>query len=281
MKLTEAVVIPDRRSRTDPEPLRDSDTVRVYHGTNSPTTVFSALTRGISGGSFVARNYSYEQNNNPRGIFVTPDLKTAKMFGDYILEFHSRVSDLESPVWPAGTFTVQGGMSGTFSDSAERELERMAKRQHWSASDISYVRNSDRPELAAMFLKSGERQALFTGDLNANSIRAVWVSRDPSRVNQQYDRVSPREFVAMYQDKTLPARFSLDDEVPREVTRRVIDPRDDASGEDFIDAIIRNNKIRIPREKIITVLKNNPDYIRDRVWSERQFERIWQDVQQM
>lgn len=280
MRLHEAIVIPRQGSRTAPEPLRDDQSVRVYHGTPAPEVVLAALTRGISGGSHVVRTYSFEQNNNPRGLFVSPDIKTAKEFGDYIIEFHSRVRDLESPVWPNGTFTSQGGMSGVFSDEQEREMERMAKRNHWSQSDIDYISSSDRPEVAAMFLHAGERQALFTGDLNANSIRAVWVSRDPSRVGQQFDRVSPREFIEMYEDGSLPSRYGHP-EVPREVKRRLVDPRDNPTGQDFIDAVQATRKIPMPERQVIDILQKNPQYIRDRVWSERQFDMVWRDVERM
>jgi hypothetical protein len=142
--LNEVYVIPKNDAGT--QPLRDNDTIRVYHGTSDFETVFTAVTRGISGDRPVARRYSYESNNNPRGLFVSPDMKTVKDFGDYVLEFHTRVSDLESPVWPNGTFTVQGQMSGIFHDQAERELERLRVRGIYTNDDLDVIRNSDRPE---------------------------------------------------------------------------------------------------------------------------------------
>lgn len=283
MKLNEAVVVP---AITKQQPtLKDNQTVRVYHGTSEPEVVITALTRGISGGSPVVRKYSYEANNNPRGLFVSPDLRTAKEFGSYILEFHTRVSDLEAPVWPGGSFTVQGGMAGTFSDAQERELERMRQREHWSQAEYEYVRNSDRPEMAALFLAAGERQALFTGDLNKNSIRAVWMSKDPSRVGQQYVRMSPKEFIDKFNREGIPTSYGThtrdekDSEFTRTVKRRIIEPRDDVSGDEFIDAMISSTRIKMPREQVAQILKDNPEYIRDRVWSERQYRRILSDLQ--
>ena len=72
MRLHEAIVIPRQGSRTEPEPLRDDHSVRVYHGTPAPEVVLAVFTRGISGVVHVVRTYSYEQNNNPRGLFVSP-----------------------------------------------------------------------------------------------------------------------------------------------------------------------------------------------------------------
>ena len=83
------------------KPLSDSDTIRVYHGAYDLGTVVQALKYGLTGDIRADRRYSYEANNNPRGLFVTPDLDVAKEFGPYIIEFHTRVSDLEAPVWPA------------------------------------------------------------------------------------------------------------------------------------------------------------------------------------
>ena len=136
---------------THPTPLRDTDTVKLFHGTSNLDFIITAVKKGFSGDTYADRIYSYEYNNNPRGLFVTPDFKTAKYFGQYVIEFHARVSDLESPVWPNGSFTVQGGMSGIFSSEQERELERLRNREEYSNSDIEYIRNSDRPELAAIF----------------------------------------------------------------------------------------------------------------------------------
>lgn len=146
-QLMEATVIGTHHS----EPLRDNDTVRVYHGTSTIEVVVSAIQNGSSGDTRADGRYSYESNNNPKGLFVTPDLRTAKEFGNLIIEFHTKVHDLESPVWPNGTFTVQGGMTGIFNDQQERELERMRQRNRFSNDEMEYIRNSDRPELAAIF----------------------------------------------------------------------------------------------------------------------------------
>lgn len=282
MKLNEAVVIQSQHT----DALKDSDTIRVYHGTSDPNFLTLALTRGLSGGMRVSRRYSYEANNNPRGLFVSPDLRTAKEFGDYIIEFQTRVADLEAPVWPGGSFTVQGGMSGIFSGDDEREAERMRRRGRFSQSEFEYIRNSDRPELAALLIFGGERQALFTGNLNANSIRAVWVSRDPTRIGQQYERYKPSEVLDMANSGTLPTRFgsnysskNIEGDLYRSVKNKVVNPRDSIGLDEFIDRLQTSRKIKIPREEIIEILKDNPDYVTRYVWSDEQANRIFRELE--
>jgi hypothetical protein len=259
-------------------PLKDSDTVRVYHGTSDLDTVILAFTKGLSGAGRANRRYSYEFNNNPRGLFVTPDIKTAKEFGSFVIEFHTRVRDLEAPVWPGGAFTVQGGLSRLFDSEDEREEERLRQRMNWSSSEFEFVKQSDRPELAGYFLTVGERQALFTGDLNPNSIRAVWTSPDPSRIGQTYQRMSPRDFMKMADNAQVPTRFGRagldrDSEISRSSDKKVISPRDDISGEEFIDILARKYK-GINRDQLIKTTRENPEVVRDRVWNDRQFRQI-------
>lgn len=265
-------------------PLKDGDTVRVYHGTSDINTLIVALTKGITGGKVADRKYSYESNNNPRGLFVTPDLRVAKEFGDYVMEFHTRVSDMEAPVWPGGTFTVQGGMSGIFDSDDDREAERLRQRMRWSEDELEFVRDSDRPELAAIFLASGERQALFTGDLNANSIRAIWASADPTRIGQTYTRLSPREFMKMANANEIPSWGSKtgldhDSDVATDSRRKLVNPRDEVSGDDIIDAL--DKKFKMDRSQIIKILKDHPEQVRKYVWSDRQFNQVMNDIRNM
>lgn len=275
------------------EPLRDNDTVRVYHGSSDMATIFSALTRGLSGNERIARKYSYEANNNPRGLFVTPDLRTAKEFGDYVIEIHSRVSDLEAPVWPGGSFAGQGQYAGMFNDPGERGQAAITQRTQLKAnSPDEFVRMSDRPDVAFWLMASGERQALFTGDLNANSIRAIWISRDPTRVGQTYDRLDPREFVKIFTRDGVPNRFGSrttpgdlkDEELMRTVSNRVVDPRDEVTGEMIVSALHpkygRMGGSMTP-SKILDILKRNPEYVRQLVWSDRQFNQAMRDIQRM
>ena len=98
ISLLQEVKVLGNETVDDQKPLMNNDTIRLYHGFNSPELLAEILTRGISGDRRIYRQYSYENNNNPKGLFSTPSIKTAKEFGDYIIEFHSRVGDLESPI---------------------------------------------------------------------------------------------------------------------------------------------------------------------------------------
>ena len=265
------------------EPLKDSDTVRVYHGTSDLDAIIIALTRGLTGGSRANRRFSFEANNNPRGLFVTPDLSAAKDFGSFVIEFQTKVGNLEAPVWPGGTFTVQGQMSSIFDTEDEREQERFRQRAKWSESQFDFVKDSDRPELAALFVIGGERQALFVGDLNANSIRAIWASPDPSRVGQTFKRLSPKEFMTLAKNEEVLTRFGskrgLDknSEAAINAKRKVINPRDEVSAEEFIEIVARkNNK---DEDQVERLIRKNPEIIKQRVWNDRQFNRIMNDLE--
>lgn len=271
--LTEVKIVMPREEI--PEPLRDSDTIRVYHGTNDLDFVVGSLKFGATGGKKIPRIYSYENNNNPRGIFVTPDIKVAKEFGPYIIEFHARVGDLEAPVWPDGMFTVQGGMSGVFRDESEREAERMRKRTEWAADENANIRNSDRPELAATLYLFGERQALFVGDLNKNSIRAIWKTVDPTRVRQPYVRYSPSEFLKL-EDQI------QNQEKASEYESKAVMPRDRLTFDSFMDKFVdwaKKRKYKMSKEELTDIVVNRfgEDQIRQYVWSDRQVDEIVRD----
>lgn len=260
--------------------LEDSDVIRVYHGSDDTDFIYVALTKGVSGDVIAKRRFSYEANNNPKGMFVTPDLRVAKEFGSYILEFHTRIRDLEAPVWPGGTWTAPGQMSGIFNSDDEREQERLAQRMNWSESEFEFVKNSDRPELAATLLKSGERQALYRGDLNKNSIRAVWVSRDPSKVQQPFDRISPREFVERIEQGDIPSKFGspakvdTQSDVYRDAKKKLVEPREDVSFDLVVDRIADERR-NMGRDEIANLARKNPEGIlRKVVWSDRQYDQI-------
>ena len=197
-----------KRDEKEYEPLRDTDTVRVYHGFRDFHLALRTVKRGISGQELVGRTYSYENNNNPKGLFVSTDIKVAGEFSStygtaVIIEFQCRVKDLEAPVWPNGSYTVQGQMSGMFTDGDEREAARLKAREdvknmrHMPDS----VKKSDRPELAQQMMASREFQALFIGHLDPNMVRAVWV-REPvdgyQRIDKAFTRMTRQAFLAKY-----------------------------------------------------------------------------------
>lgn len=261
-------------------PLKDSDTIRVYHGASELATVVKALKYGLTGDTRANRRYSYEFNNNPKGLFVTPDLDVAKEFGDYIIEFQTRVSDLEAPVWPGGSFTVQGGMSGTFSDEEEREIERIAQRERISKDAVEYIAKSDKPDVAYWLMDAPETQALFTGNLNKNSVRAVWVSSNPAKINQPYNRMKPREFMKEFEEFGIENRFggrySMDDikksDAIKKSKQNMFDPRDDVTLEMLVQKYME--KFNIERDHIISILKDNPDYVARPLWNDKQIAQV-------
>ena len=187
----------------DPKPLKDADTIRVYHAFNTPQDLYDILKYGTSGKLRAKRIYSYEANNNPKGFFVSIDFKTVKGFGQYIMELHTRVSDLEAPVWPSGSYTVQGEYSKYWDEENPREKGTEAAREKAKQSKQDYIRNSDRPELADSLYDSYEKQALYVGDLDANSIRAIWVNKNMNKDGRYstYDRMSVKEFLKTHPSK--------------------------------------------------------------------------------
>jgi hypothetical protein len=199
-KIQEARVI---NANDQKVPLKDNETIRVYHAFNNPQDLYDILKYGTSGKLRAKRIYSYEANNNPKGFFVSIDFKTVKGFGQYIMELHTRVSDLEAPVWPSGSYTVQGEYSKYWDAETPREKGTEAAREKAKQSKEDYIRNSDRPELADSLYNNYEKQALFVGELDANSIRAIWVNKDMNKDGRYstYDRMSVKEFLKTHPSK--------------------------------------------------------------------------------
>lgn len=254
----------------DQKPLKDSDTIRVYSGVNSRNDFIEILNKGLSGKERAPRRYSYESDNNPYGLFVTLDLDVAKSFGQYVLEFHTRVSDLESPVWPGGTWTVQGGMSDTWKDKSARENARLKKREETRADAPDSVIKSDRPELAASLYSLAESQALFTGQLDPNSIRAVWVNPDPniSSSFSTFQRMKPKRFLDTIKVK----------DKKKEGPSKIAKPREIISFDEFISRLHRRHSHIAQRDKIINIVKNNPEIVNQYLWDGPQKDRINKEI---
>lgn len=249
-KVYEATVIQsDYKKTTEHKPLKDTDTIRVYHAFNDPKDLFNVLKYGTSGKLRAKRIYSYEANNNPNGLFVTIDLKTAKSFGQYIAEFHTKVSDLEAPVWPGGRYTVQGEYSKYWSEENPREVGTQKAREEAEKSKYDYVRDSDRPELAEMLYNNSEHQALYTGDLNPNSIRAIWVNTDMKKDGRYstYKRMSIKEFLKNYKK-----------EKPDEHRFKVFKPREEFDASVMLDRF--KKRFNMSKEDILSGLKMVDDY---------------------
>lgn len=234
----------------DREPLKDSDTIRVYHGFNNIQDLFYTLEKGLSGKERAKRIYSYEYNNNPKGLFVTISLDVAKYFGNYIIEIHTPVSELEAPLWPGGSYTIQGQMSQYFRDESDREETLLKRREEAKNSKEESIRNSDRPELAEL-LFSGEQQALFKGDLNPNSLRAIWVNTTPERAGRfsNYKRMKTKDFLKEYKNLKDKKRNYYDRNY-----NRFFFPREKFDPQTFFSRVEKeynNSKFKISREEIM------------------------------
>ncbi len=181
--------------------LGDSEVIRVYHGFNKFDDVEEVLKNGLSGKDRAKRIFSYEAGNNPKGLFVSVDFKVAKDFGGsgVVIEFSTKVSDLEAPVWVGGrSYFVQGEYTESFKDLDEREQQRLINRQKAGESPYDYISKSDRPELATTIFDNPERQALYIGDLNPNMIKAVWyneVLHKDRRINGEWVRLDRKAFI--------------------------------------------------------------------------------------
>lgn len=275
------------------KPLSDDETLKVFHGTNNLNMVISMVKDGFTGDERIFRTYSYENNNNPRGIFVTPSMKTAKEFGHIVIEFHTPVSDLEAPVWPNGTYTVQGQMSSYFDDDDDREKARMELRDKLKSSDTPYIANSDRPELAHTLMGMGEPQALFIGSIDPRSIQAVWVSDKPDHINGRMVRMKVREFLAKLRKEGIKTRHDrvqkdiedseYDEYLEKHIAgEKLFKPRETNITWDEMFNRFKNEKYRSDDEKFVFgIFYQHDDYIRNRVWSDTQFNILRKDMERV
>lgn len=261
--------------------LKDDQTIRVYHGFNDLSNAILAVKYGLSGKERVGRIYSYENNNNPTGLFVTLNFKTAKYFGPYIIEIHTKVSDLESPVWPGGSYTVQGQMSQYFSDENDRENARMLERENAKKSKYAAIKNSDRPELASSLFMSGETAALFIGELDPNSIKRIWVSKNPKSTLSDYERLTRKEFIEKFKKEYDEATGSYN--TPKDISYRLFKPREKFSIPVFMERLKKDDKYlsKQTNDEIISDIKK---YLKKHqmlryVWP-NQLDDAWEQINQ-
>lgn len=205
------------------KPIKKGDTLRVFHGFRNRQHAIEAVKSGLSGKDRADRNYSYEFDNNPSGLFVTLVFKVAAEFGQTIIEFDVNESELEAPVWPGGSYTVQGQMARYFGHGAKG---RAARRQRMKAADAEAIDHananpevygailaSDRPNLTHQLMFTREAQALFVGDLSPSRIKAVYV-----RNGSQWESMDPET-------------FAKDAEID---TARVLAPDEEFDGQKFL-----------------------------------------------
>jgi uncharacterized protein (DUF2267 family) len=271
-------------------PLKSTDTVRVYHGTDDTDSVFIAVTHGMTGDKFASRRYSYESNNNPKGLFVTIDFNTAKEFGSIILEFHARVIDLEPPVWPGDGYTVQGQYSQNFRSSEDRISKQNMLRGIYAKSEDEYISGSDDPYLAYMLFRGPEYQALYKGNLDSNSIRAIWVSKNPQRTKSDYERMSLRDFVSKVKGDGVNVRYGKlradvsnkqrDDKI-NDAKIKLFKPRERANLSDFLKRV--SIKFRMTEDNVMGIIKraiknDRIDDFRNHFWGDEQWNEFIFDV---
>lgn len=185
------------------KPLKDTETIRVYHGFYSYESGLDVIKNGLSGKEKARRIYSYESGNNPYGLFVSTDFNVASKFASsgIIIEFTTKISDLEAPVWVDGrSYFIQGEYTKSFKDLDDREKQRLINREKAGESPYDVISKSDRPELADTLFDNPERQALYIGDLNPNMIKRVWYNeiRDKKRLtNGPWDKYSVNDFLKL------------------------------------------------------------------------------------
>jgi hypothetical protein len=264
------------------KPFKKGETIRVYHGMNDMNDVINTVMYGISGKDRANRRYSYESVNNPTGLFISLDLQTVKEFsGSFgaILEFHAKYEDLEAPVWAGKeSYFIQGEYTQQFRNEKERKQAQQAAREKAKKHEDERVSKSDNPEVAN-WLFGAEYQALFTGDLNPNSIRAIWYKEGDRNINSTYKRYTRKEFI----DKIAKPKLANIKEKRKEKGSwgysekadkgedKIFLPREDWNKEEFIRRLINKNTSN-DEENIEYIKKMVNEWISDK----RQNEYIYQ-----
>jgi hypothetical protein len=196
------------------KPLKKKDTFRVFHGFYSLSDAVHTAKHGLTGAEVADRRYSYESNNNPKGLFVSLKLDVAKEFArETIIEFVAREDELEPPVWPGNGYTVQGQMAQYFPHGAAGRAAKAARRKQSGKETEDLIRKnpdhmrhimfSDDRYKAMMLFTGREYQALYMGHLNPARISAFWVSDQPERDGKYatWSRLSVQDFLEKFGDK--------------------------------------------------------------------------------
>lgn len=265
---TRAYYNSDKRTKKDlmqpwqQEPIKNNDTIRVFHGTDLKTAVQIA-TEGVSGQQWTPRKYSYEQGMNPIGLFVSTDFDLVKEFANpfqggknknasVIIEFTARASDLDTPVWNGqDSYFGQYSNPQPFRDKTERDTQKEKYNINARSHEKDYIRNSDNPAMAKNIFDNNEHQALFIGNLNPNMIKRFWVKTYQAQksvaMEQQYTPMKLSVFLKKYadtefydgRDRDGTQRFS------QFKSNKLYRPNDDFKGfEDFAKRFIEYDKNR-------------------------------------
>lgn len=216
------------------DPIKDNEVIRVFHGFNRFDEGLFTVLHGLSGKETARRIYSYESGNNPKGLFVSVDLKLIQdrfASGGVIIEFSSKVTDLEAPVWVGGrSYFVQGEYTKSFKDSEEREQQRLANREKYAQDSDERISKSDRPELGQTIFGNYEKQALFIGDLNPNMIKYVWyneVRHKERRTNGPWVRYTRKDFINIMKAEHKTVTNNVDRQYSYSKSNRMFKPAED------------------------------------------------------
>lgn len=247
---------------TEISPLKAGDTITVYHGYNDYNNAILTAKYGISGAEKANRVYSYEFDNNPKGLFVTPSFKVASQFVSgykiaVIMEFTASLSELEAPAWPTGGWVGYGGYSqnwglGAPGRAARRKAQKELSTKHRDdPQNPESVRLSDDPYLANIVLSIGESQALFIGHLNPKRITAMHVKEYDSQ------RVSTTDWVSMTPDDFIKTYGQLlDTKKDRNQSYKMFKPDDNFEPEIFINKLNSEMRIKDSYETLIRIAKH-------------------------
>ena len=184
------------------EPIKNNESIRVFHGFNSIEDAILIARYGTSGKQRVPRKFSYESGMNPNGLFVTTDFNIASKDFSYgniavVMEFSVKASDLDTPVWNNNSsYFGQNSNPRPFKNRDEREAQKTQYQKDASKSEYDYVRNSDNPAMAQNIFHNNEHQALFVGDLNPNMIKRFWVL--DTRKDSRWRKYSVQDFLKLY-----------------------------------------------------------------------------------
>lgn len=269
---------------------KENDILTVYHGFNDCAVAYTVLKFGLSGKDRAPRAYSYESNNNPKGLFVTGNFDIARRF-DYcgiIIGFQTAYSELESPVWPGGTYTVQGQASEYWGQDWENERKQKQEENRKNIienedelkynENAEFIRGSDRPELAYMLKSSTEQQALFTGDLNPEDLK-VWYSnrlkndRLITRGMEDYKEITVEEALKILEGESQYAEKR--DVYDLYKSRQFFKPKEEFSPDVFaqrLGAVYKDYAGESPEEikQSIKWLANDQNYITRMFWPKQQ-----------
>ena len=183
-----------------------------------------------------------------------------------IIEFTSKVSDLEAPVWVGGrSYFVQGEYTESFKDMSEREQQRLINRQKSGENPYDFINKSDRPELAEVIFDNPEHQALYIGDLDPNMIKYVWyneVLHKERRTNGEWIKLTRKDFINKLKLNTERDRFLK------------YLPNDDFDFDEFVKKYFRNDYNNSSLKRFLTYDTENEYDLKNLGFFPKQIEQI-------